>query len=285
VEDPQGLPLPAAGENPRASNHSSAQIRALEALNPDSVSDAQVRDVLAHFPAPRVLLFNGVVAPVRMDRMAKFFIAKAYPRASFVQPSTGRMSHPSRSHAQRWAGSLPWYYEKEGLRPVLIGHSQGGMIVSKILHESAGSFGSGLQVYNPEKRRFEDRNTFRNPRSGTTEPIIHYRTPYASAIATGKMMRVVLGQWNMIEHLHTVPNSVERFTGFSLQGDLIGGGTHHYQSEGRAQIRNITLQHSANHLTLPALSDDPRDPRSLLAGVLWEELKRAWCKELQSQLR
>ncbi|NNC87212.1 MAG: hypothetical protein HKN82_01990 [Akkermansiaceae bacterium] len=283
---------PAAEDNGRPSLRANPrEVRALMALDPAAVTDRQAQEVLARFPAPRVILFNGVVAPVRMDRMAEFFIARGYPRASFVDPVSGRMSHSSRTGSRQWAGALPWYFEQEGLRPVLIGHSQGGMMVSRILHEGAGTFGPGLRIYNPRERRFEERRRFRHPRTGRMVDVAAYRTPLASAIATGKMMRVLLGQWKMVGPLRKVPDNVEVFIGVSVEGDLIGsdlagaGSTHTYRPTGSARVENLVLPRTANHLNLPALTRDPGDPRSLLAGRLWRELKRAWCAELQAAHR
>ena len=52
------------------------------------------------------------------------------------------------------------------MRAILVGHSQGGIQVVKILHELAGSFGDKLRIFNPLTGEFEERTTIVDPLTG-----------------------------------------------------------------------------------------------------------------------
>ncbi|MGE5239032.1 MAG: hypothetical protein ACM3ON_09540, partial [Chloroflexota bacterium] len=109
------------------------------ALNYDSLSARDVRDVLSHAPAPRILVLDGSIPIVSMDSLSRFLIGMGYPEQSVRDPRSGSLTYSSYQSAERLAGMIAWHYEKEGMMPILIGHSQGGMRVIKILHELAGS--------------------------------------------------------------------------------------------------------------------------------------------------
>jgi len=67
---------------------------------------------------------------------------------------------------------MAWYYEKEGLRPIMVGHSQGGFQAVKILHKFAGDGGDSMAVYNPLTWSRENRYTITDPRTGKTRPVV-----------------------------------------------------------------------------------------------------------------
>ena len=54
---------------------------------------------------------------------------------------------------------LAWHYERDGLRPMLIGHSQGGMRVVRTLHELAGEFHDEIAVVDPVTRPRQPRTS------------------------------------------------------------------------------------------------------------------------------
>ena len=58
---------------------------------------------------------------------------------------------------------LAWHYEREGMVPMLIGHSQGGMLTMKVLQDLAGGSGDPIAVWNPltdePDGRFVDRRS------------------------------------------------------------------------------------------------------------------------------
>jgi len=64
----------------------------LARLDCDNVDAAGVRDVLAHVPAPRVMLIAGSLPFVTMDPFGRFLIAMGYPEASIRDPHSGALS-------------------------------------------------------------------------------------------------------------------------------------------------------------------------------------------------
>lgn len=284
------------------------------ALNPDHISDNDVQTLLARGPAPRIINFNGSVPIVTMDSFSRFLIGMGYPAAKIQDPRSGSYTYGSYVNSEKMAGMVAWYYEHDGLAPILIGHSQGGMAVIKVLHELAGDWHEQIPVWNPRADRSEQRTTIVDPLTGQQRPVPGVRVGYACAIATGKRMRVLLGQWNMIGRLRQVPDTTETFTGFFLAGDPIGGDWSDddlYAPLGSASVRNVRLPLGYEHLSVvltehlaknraarewinnyvpgdrepqaPSLGGDTRN--ILLAAEVWYDVKRQWCLEVQRLIR
>ena len=97
------------------------------------------------------------------------------------------------------------------------------MLTVKLLHELAGTFQKEIPVWNPLTRQPEKRWSFRDPLTGQDRPVTGLRLGFASAVGTGKGMRRILLQWDMLKHLRNIPGSIDEFTGFHLQYDLISG--------------------------------------------------------------
>jgi hypothetical protein len=285
------------------------------ALDPESISEQDVREVLARTPAPRIICLQGSVPLVTMAPFAEFLVAMGYPREQLRNPDDGSLTYSSFVEARRLAGSLAWYYEREGMMPMLIGHSQGGMIAIRVLYELAGDFGDSVPVWNPRRDAAEDRTTIVDPFSGAQRSVIGLQVPYVAALATGKLPRLLLGQWSMLTRLRAIPDTVVEFTGFSLEWDGIAGnfgGADTYRATGSAQVRNVTLPAAAGHVTLPlarelaldpvtrewinryvpgtgtpALPTDARlDVSNLLhAADIWHSVKKHWCLAAQQLIR
>jgi hypothetical protein len=281
----------------------------LRELDPEALDAAAVRDVLSHVPAPRILLFQGSVPLVTMAPVAEFLIAMGYPAAQLADPRTGGYSRSSFADASRLAGEVAWHYERDGMRPLLIGHSQGGMIAIRILHELAGGFRDELPVWDPVSDAPLPRTTIVDPLTGAERPVVGLSVSYASALATGMLPRLMLGQWDMIRRLHDIPDSVDEFVGFVLPFDPIAGtlgGGAPYAASGRAQVRNVTLPASYRHIGLPDIAHLAADPVTrewierytptaslpppdaeadttnlLHAAILWHDVKKHWCIESQ----
>ena len=64
--------------------------RRLARLDPERVGPDDVRDVLAHVPAPRIIALQGSVALVTMEPFAEFLVAMGYPRPALRQPARRR---------------------------------------------------------------------------------------------------------------------------------------------------------------------------------------------------
>lgn len=292
-----------------------AVVARILALDPDALTARDVRETLAQAPAPRIIALNGSLPIVTMEPFARFLIAMGYPEERLRNPGDGTHSYASYGGSARIAGMLAWHYERDGMVPMLIGHSQGGMMVVRVLHELAGGFGGTVAVWNPVTDAAEPRTTIVDPRDGRTRPATGLVVPYAAALATGFLPRVLLLQWDMLPRLRRIPDSVEEFSGFTLEWDPIAGeiaGGTPYAATGRAEVRNITLPSSYHHVTLPDaahLADDPAtrawidaylpgsatpgpspDPAADTANLLhaadiWRSVRRHWCLEAQRLIR
>lgn len=289
----------------------SAMDRSMEdrvlALDPANISAADVRDVLSHAPAPRIITLHGSVALITMEPFAEYLIAMGYPESRLKDPRDGSLSQSSFADSEQLAGTLAWYYETEGMMPILIGHSQGGMLAIRVLHELAGAFHAAIPVRNPLTGQTEQRTTLVDPLTGLERPVIGLKLPYAAALATGKLPRFLLGQWQMLDKLRAIPDTVEDFTGFSIDWDLIAGtlpGSESYRAVGTARVRNVELAAGTSHIRMPLTRDlaldpatrawiegyDPASPPAarpegpgidasniVHAADIWYSIKKHWC--------
>jgi hypothetical protein len=285
------------------------------ALAPEHITDIDVKQTLALAPAPRIINLQGSVAVVTMAPFAEFLAAMGYPEQRLRNPRDGALSYSSFADSRELAGTLAWYYEHEGMMPMLIGHSQGGMMAVRVLHELAGDFSAQIPVWDPLRGEAEPRTSIVDPFSGVERSVIGLKVPYAAALATGTLPRILLGQWDMVKRLHEIPDTVEEFTAFSLEWDLIAGnfGSYEaYRATGSAAVRNVTLPASASHIGLPlakplALDQKTRawidayDPAQAPAPIpeepgvdmsnivhaadIWHSVKKHWCLEAQRLIR
>jgi hypothetical protein len=308
---------------PRAAAHGLAQWRSLPsalaeqvlALSPSHISATDVRDILARVPAPRIIALDGSVAFVSMARFAEFLVAMGYPEERLRDSRKGDLSQGSSTDSARLAGELAWHYEQDGAMPMLIGHSQGGMLAIRTLHELAGTFANDIAVWNPVLDVPLARTTITDPLTGATRPVVGLRVEYAAALATGKLARVLLGQWTMLPLLRRIPDTVEDFTGYTIPGDVIAGnllGDEPYRAIGAAHVRTVTLPASYGHIALPDTrhlaqqlptrawidayvpdaamaplsTDADLDVSNLVhAADIWHDVKKHWCLAAQRAIR
>jgi len=284
-------------------------------LDPTNISARTVRNVLSRFSAPRVININGSIPIVTMDSFSRFLIGMGYPEASVRNPMTGAYSYTSYQSAEHLAGMVAWFYEQEGMMPIAIGHSGGGMVVIKVLHELAGAFRHRIAVRNPSKKEPDERYDIIDPLSGEKRPVVGLRLGFASAVATGHAMRILYGQWDMLGRLRIIPDAVEEFSGISIELDLLGMalfGHDRYRAVGSVLVRNVRLPASYSHLTVlltEGLAENPAarawienyQPRSeptelpddlngftnniLVAAELWHSIKKHWCIALQRMIK
>jgi hypothetical protein len=234
-------------------NDDAADDRILE-LDCRRVSPADVRDVLSRSPAPRIILLQGSLGLGNMPSLAEFLIAMGYPGERLRNPAEGSLSYSGYTDSRKLAGILAWYYEHEGIMPMLIGHSLGGMVVIRVLHELAGGFEPSIEVWNPLTDRGEGRTWIVDPAEGTHHDVVGLQVPYAAALATGKLPRLLQGQWTMLGKLRQIPDSVDDFTGYTIPWDLIAGtfpGSEPYKATGSAIVRNVELPAATGHIGLP----------------------------------
>jgi hypothetical protein len=287
----------------------------LLALDPERITPEDVREVLARGPAPRIIGLHGSVPIVTMAPFAEFLVAMGYPAERLRNPRDGGYTYSSFTDSREIAGALAWHFEREGSVPMLIGHSQGGMLTVKVLQDLAGASGDRLPVWNPVTGNAEERHAVTDPVTGAERPVVGLRVPYAAALATGSLMRVLLGQWGMVSRLRTVPDSVDEFTGFFVEWDPIAATSPNeardnpYRPTGTARVRNVMLPATYSHVALPAavhlaarantrawidryapgaaLPALPEaDAQNLLhAADIWFSVKKHWCLEAQRLVR
>jgi hypothetical protein len=283
----------------------------LLALSPEHLTERDVGEVLARYPAPRIMLFSGSVPIVTMEPVARFLISMGYPRERIEDPRDGSLWYSSFADSGAIAGLAAWHYERDGVRPMLIGHSQGGVMAVRVLHELAGAFHERIAVRDPATGEPLARDTIVDPLTHAQRPVVGLSVSYAAAIASGKLMRVLLGQWDMLSRLRAIPDTVDAFTGYFIPGDPFEGALspEAYRATGRARVRNVTLPPGVSHVGAPridALASDPiarpwidayapgatpppidndQAVNALLAADLWYEVKRHWCDEAQRLVR
>jgi hypothetical protein len=289
------------------------------AIDPERVSDADVREALAKVPAPRIVLLQGGIFPgaLLQESFAEFLIRMGYPEEKIRDPATGSRSHSPYESSSRLAGMIAWYYEREGVRPLIVGHSQGGMQTVKVLYELAGAFDDALPVWNPLTESAEARTAIVDPLTGRAQPVVGLVLPFASAVGAGGSSMLLPNHWSMATRLYRIPDSVQDFTGYFIGVDLIaldfsGSSRELYRPLGTAAVRNVRLPADYSHLYvpntaqlgadpgirdwvnawIPAYSTEgappvpPGDTSNIYWGAdVWYSIKKAWVLEAQRLLR
>lgn len=289
------------------------------ALNPERICEADIKQVLSRGPAPRIINVHGgtILVSLQMKSFAEYLTGMGYPEAKIRHPRYGYHSHSCYESSKKLAGIVAWYYEKEGMRPMIVGHSQGGIQAVRALHELAGSYGNGLPVWNPVTDRCEKRDTIVDPLTGETRPTVGLKMSYATAVGAGGLTRLLPHQLSMLGKLRRIPDSVVEFTGFYISPDILGadlfglGHTNMYQANGTAKVRTVRLPFGHDHYFVPSTkhlaqhqetrdwinrytqSDEPEHPGTLKGSTsnivwgadVWTSVKRHWCLEVQRLIR
>ena len=288
-------------------------------LDPERISDEDLT-VLARSPAPRIITLHGGVPLVylTMESFSHFLIGMGYPAYRIRSPRDGSYSYYPYKSSAEIAGIIAWYYEKEGLAPIIVGHSAGGVQVVKVLHELAGTFGDKVAVWNPLTEEQENRYSILDPLTGVERPVVGLRIGYATAVAAGGFARLSPNHLGMLGHLRSIPDSVEHFTGASIGLDFLGGDffgsaspTNRYAANGIAEVRNVRLPRSYHHVTVtktahlaqhrklrewinayrpterPTLTVEfsTSAENILWAADVWYSIKKQWCLEAQRLVR
>jgi hypothetical protein len=232
------------------------------ALDPAHIGVDDVQDTLSKAPAPRIVLIHGGIYPVylAMSSFAEFLTGMGYPEAAIRRPDgvlDSVYSYSPYGDSAQLAGVIAWYYERNGVRPMMVGHSQGGVQTVKVLDELAGVFTNELQVWNPITDATENRTTIVDPLTGARRPVVGVSVPYASVVGAGGLALILPNQWGMTHRLRDIPDTVDDFTGFSINGDIIAlsfagaRGASEFHANGKAKVRNIFLPSSYNHIVVP----------------------------------
>jgi hypothetical protein len=292
------------------------------ALDPGHISAEDVHSTLAAMPAPQLILLHGGVYPVHiaMTSFAEFLISMGYPEKRIHRADRERDSPYSYSPYQEsteLAGLIAWHYEHDGVRPLMIGHSQGGTQAVKVLYDLAGASGPEIAVWNPIIDAPEARTTIVDPLTGATRPVVGLAIPYVSAVGVGVAAVLMPNQWSMVARVRSIPDSVEDFTGFAIAIDLAAGtfpgarGISNFHANGKAKVRNVILPWWYSHVLVPVSADlatsealrkwidayapDKPDLAETLpegptgniwwAADVWYSIKQHWCLEAQRLIR
>ena len=288
------------------------------AMDPDHISAADVT-TLAKGPTPQIMLLRGGIFPVYlvMESFGEFLVGMGYPEAKIRDPATGDWSYSPYDYSERLAGLVAWYYERDALRPMLVGHSQGGLYAVKILKDLAGQRSPKLFVWNPLAGAAENRTTIVDPLTGKERPVVGLSVSYASAIGAGGWSLVLPNQWESLDTLRKIPDNVDEFTGYFIEVDLIAltfpGNPldSRYEGSAKVNVRNVMLPANYNHITAPSTSELATDPEVrnwinayvpgadvdesrlppyafghvLWAADVWHSIKKHWCLEAQALIR
>jgi hypothetical protein len=289
------------------------------ALDPERVSDTDVREVLAKGPTPRIVLIHGGIYPVHlvMQSFGEFLVGMGYPESAIRDPGDASYSwSPYDDHAAQ-AGAIAWYYEREGVRPLLVGHSQGGIQVVKVLHTLAGSFGDAVRIYNPVTASYEDRTTILDPLTGRTRPVVGTSVAFAAVVGTGGWSLALPNHWIVLANVREIPDTVDEFTGYRIGFDFFAWDIpgledlKTFRAANKAVVRNVTLPAEYSHVFVPDTArllenparrawingyvpgngTPPAAPRELdgdnivFAADAWHSIKRHWVIEAQRVLR
>jgi hypothetical protein len=286
------------------------------ALDPQRVSDGDVRQVLALGPTPRIVALHGGIYPVHllMESFSRFLAGMGYPPHKLKHPGDGRLSHSPYENSLQIAGLIAWYYEHEGLMPMLVGHSQGGIQLVKVLHDLAGDGVTQIEVWNPRTDAAEPRVSIVDPFTGAERPVVGLTIGYASVVGAGGAALMLPNQWSMARRLRSIPDTLDDFTGYALAVDLVAwdmpGSGGRYRAQGVASVRNVELPAEYSHVFVPQTSHLARDPamrawlnayvpgrsdpppaegraaeNSLWAADVWFHIKKNWVLEAQKVVR
>jgi len=170
-------------------------------------------------------------------------------------------------------------------------------------------------VWNPVNDAPEERFTIVDPLTGAQRPVVGLSVGYASVVGAGGMAFWSPFHWSMASRLHLIPNTVEDFTGFNIDFDLIaltGAGAAPYHHNGTAQVRNVSLPSTYSHVFVPLTqalasdvkmrdwinayvpgadngnppgADEGRGTNAFWAADVWFSIKKHWCLEAQRLIR
>jgi len=291
------------------------------ALNPKNVSAADVRDVLAGAPAPRIINIHGGIEPVqlRLTSFSKFLVGMGYPDKAIRLPGAGAYTISCYYDAEMFAGIVAWFYERDGMQPMILGHSQGCMQAVKTLQLLAGQSADRLAVWSPLTWKPEDRTEITDPLTGKKRPVVGLKVSYIAALGGGGVTRALPNQWDIMFSLRSIPDTVEEFTGFYVGWDVLGGDylgfgpANHYHATGRAKVRNVELPADGirthgktpeierlllnrqaiawiNNYVPTSKPAEPTDIAGNMEGIcfgadVWKSVKRHWVIELQRLIR
>ena len=289
------------------------------ALDPDRVSADDVRDTLAKGPTPRMVLIHGGIFPVylAMESFGRFLSRMGYPEDQIRDPHDRSWSVSPYVDASQIAGVLAWSYAHDGIRPMMVGHSQGGIQAVKVLHELAGAFDGEVHPVDPRTGQAENATTVIDPLTGRERPVVGIALSYVAAVGTGGWALALPNHWMVADRVRTIPDTVEEFDGYRIGVDFFAWdgpgmeGAKSFHASGTAIVRNVTLPAEYLHVLAPMTADLAKDavarawidayrpgideaavpmpdvatPNLMFAADVWYHIKKYWAMEAQRFVR
>ena len=156
-----------------------------------------------------------------------------------------------------------------------------------------------------------------DPLTGKERPVVGVSASLAAAVGAGGVALAAPPHWDMVQRLHTIPNTVDEFTGYAIDFDLVGwtfpGSTAWvFDHNGTAQVRNVLLPSTYSHVFVPVTYSLSRDAamrdwinayvpgrdngeapgaaegragNEIFAADVWFTIKKHWCLEAQRLIR
>ena len=230
------------------------------ALDPERVTAADVRQMLAQGPTPRIMLLHGGIYPVHlsMASFGRFLVGMGYPEARIRDPCDGKLvAQPVRgrraARRHRRVALREGRHAADADRPQP-GRDAGGQGPARA-ERRLQRRGRRVESAHRFCRRTARRSSIRSP--ATSGPSSALTLSYASAVGAGGAAFLLPNQWSMLGKLRTIPDTVDEFTGYSIDARPGRGPcpastrTRKFENGGRAKVRNVTLPAGINHITVP----------------------------------
>jgi hypothetical protein len=279
------------------------------ALNPEQISAAEVRDVLSRATAPRIINLQGSLAWITMQPFAEYLVAMGVPEERLRNPANGTLSYSSFADSERLAGTLAWYYENEGMMPMLIGHSQGGMLAIRCCM-SWSALSRIDRRAEPRHRRIRSPHSITDPSDGRVRPVSASKYPLRPRSLRANC-RVCCWDSGRCSANCGDSDSVEEFTGFTILWDpiagtfpeasptmrpvpprcamWIAGGHESYRTADAKELAthaNTRMDRPVSTGRTDAAGRGGRRPGNLVvAADIWYSVKKHWCLEAQRVIR
>ena len=285
------------------------------ALDPTHVTASDIQKTLSKGPAPWIFpITPAFPGPVLFSKLVQFFLDMGYPPGRIGDPRTEDFKVDWHEESETIAGMAAWTYERDGMAPMIVGWSVGGITTMSVLHDLNNSAGkTKLRVVNARTGEVEDRDWIRDPYTGEKRPIVGLKVSLAGVLTSGGLGRLAqIFRWGNRPSLRSVPNTVEELLGFQAPADLLGtdwwfaqdpaglARGNEFKPMGGAKVRTIIADDSYDHFNVihcQLLSKSPegrkwvesyrpdpgyglRDHRGTSRYSLVEGKRNLWCGEL-----
>ena len=253
--------------------------RRILALDPERITPEDIARTLSKGPTPWLM----GIAPlppwaVEFLNLIQFFVKSGYPPGRIGDPRINDYRINWREKPEVIGGMAAWFYENDGMAPILIGWSGGGILVVHVLHTLNGSLDTEkVRMVNARTGKIEERTWFRDFHTGESRPMRELRIPFAAALAAGGLGRYVQSKvWPIVQGLHRIPDTVQEFLGFKAPLDIFGTDmlngsdagfieANRFQPMGTARVRSIMTDDSYEHFWVVHCNELLDDPQ----GTVW----------------